>query len=59
MSGLIWVQTVCKDYQQTTLVRINEVLNSVNRDQTVPSGVVPSEFTLFSQFFCVNLHAND
>ena len=30
MSGLIWVQTVCKDYQQMTLVgkelRINEVL---------------------------------
>ena len=23
MSGLIWVQTVCKDYQQTTLVVIN------------------------------------
>ena len=39
-------------------LRINEVLyvkgrsgmaNYVNRDQTAPSGVVPSEFTLFSQ----------
>ena len=39
-------------------LQINEVLyvkgssrmaNYVNRDQTAPSGVVPSEFTLFSQ----------
>ena len=24
MSGLIWVQTVCKGYQQTTLVEFND-----------------------------------
>ena len=41
MSGLIWVQTVCKVYQQTTLVGkefncSDRMANSVNPDQTAP-----------------------